>query len=148
MRFHSGTRTLRGVLAATWKRTKGDQTFTWTREPEIFDNCLTIKRLMSSVTAHRVNKAPERMSAWNSETNPQDLHDILNDLETSMALDQGEDYDRFYGDSESSIIDVDDYIPLDRPVDIRAEFDDDTSDDDLMSLNLIARCSHVFHHSE
>jgi hypothetical protein len=61
------------------------------------------------------------------------LQGILNDLEASLALDHEEDYDRFYGDSELSITDVDDYIPLDRPVDIRAEFDDDTSDDDVMA---------------
>jgi len=88
---------------------------------------------LNPTTACRTEKAPKWINTWNSETNPQDLQGILNDLEASLALDHEEDYDRFYGDSELSITDVDDYIPLDRPVDIRAEFDDDTSDDDVMA---------------
>jgi hypothetical protein len=133
MRFQSGTRTLRGLWSATWKGTKGAQTFTSTRNPEQFDNILTNTCVLDSNTACRTEKAPKWINNWNSETNPQDLQGILNDLEASLALDHEEDYDRFYGDSELPITDVDDYIPLDRPVDIRAEFDDDTSDDDVMA---------------
>jgi len=88
---------------------------------------------MNTRTTPQVETLPHLVNSWNSETNLQELQVILNQLEASMVLDSEEEYDRFSGGSEHSITDIDDYVPLDRPVDIRAEFDHDTLDDAMES---------------
>lgn len=132
MRFQSGTSALRGLLAATWKRRKSVQPFTLTETPDVFENIFTKQVSTNSTATTRVGSVPARVNSWNSETNLQDLHVIL------KVLDHEEEYDRFSAGPDHSITDVDDYVPLECPVDIRAEFDLDTSEEyvDAMSSNV------------
>lgn len=142
MRFRRGASALRGVLAATWKGTKSAHALSLTSNPEFsfLTKALNLQCATNSTGTTQTSATPVWVGRRPSETrlSSHELQRLLDQLEASLVFEHTEEYERLSEVGSSvgqTVADVDDYVPLDRPVDIRAEFDDDTSSDEYLLVN-------------